>query len=153
MNASFNNWHLANAYGAFGSITRQRYEVVVEGSADGVHWQEYGFKGKPGDPQRMPRQFAPYHLRLDWLMWFLALGSPGASWFIPLLRKLLEADRATLKLLRHDPFNGEPPLLVRATLYHYRFSSWAERRQTGQWWIRSESGQLVPPLSRPRTAE
>jgi hypothetical protein len=86
-------------------------------------------------------------------MWFLALGSPGASWFIPLLRKLLEADRATLKLLRHDPFNGEPPLLVRATLYHYRFSSWAERRQTGQWWIRSESGQLVPPLSRPRTAE
>jgi hypothetical protein len=153
MNASFNNWHLANAYGAFGSITRQRYEVVVEGSADGVHWQEYGFKGKPGDPQRMPRQFAPYHLRLDWLMWFLALGSPGASWFIPLLRRLLEADRATLKLLRHDPFNGEPPLLVRATLYHYRFSTWAERRRTGQWWIRTESGQLVPPLSRPRTAE
>ncbi|HXF01954.1 MAG TPA: lipase maturation factor family protein, partial [Arthrobacter sp.] len=105
------------------------------------------------DPQRMPRQFAPYHLRLDWLMWFLALGSPGASWFLPLLRKLLEADRATLKLLRHDPFKGEPPLLVRATLYHYRFSSWAERRRTGQWWIRSESGQLVPPLSRPRTAE
>ncbi|MET1155283.1 lipase maturation factor family protein [Arthrobacter sp.] len=153
MNASFNNWHLANAYGAFGSITRQRYEVVVEGSADGVHWQEYGFKGKPGDPRRMPPQIAPYHLRLDWLMWFLALGSPGASWFIPLLRRLLEADRATLKLLRHDPFNGEPPLLVRATLYHYRFSTWAERRRTGQWWIRNESGQLVPPLSRPRTTE
>jgi hypothetical protein len=153
MNASFNSWHLANAYGAFGSITRERYEVVVEGSLDGVHWREYGFKGKPGDPQRMPRQFAPYHLRLDWMMWFLALGARGESWFIPLLRRLLSADEATLKLLRHDPFAGEPPLYVRATLYHYRFSTWAEKRSTGQWWVRRESGQLVPPLSRQRAAE
>ena len=55
MNASFNRWQLANAYGAFGSITRERYEIIVEGSADGVSWQEYEFKGKPGDGQFLKR--------------------------------------------------------------------------------------------------
>jgi hypothetical protein len=81
MNAPFNPFHLVNTYGAFGSVTRRRYEVVVEGTlgeaAEGAaEWREYEFKGKPGDPRRLPRQFAPYHLRLDWLMWFAAL-SPG----------------------------------------------------------------------------
>ncbi|MFZ2174838.1 MAG: lipase maturation factor family protein, partial [Rhodococcus sp. (in: high G+C Gram-positive bacteria)] len=81
MNASFNKWHLVNSYGAFGSVTKTRYEVIVEGTADEYphadsEWKEYGFKGKPGDVTRRPRQFAPYHLRLDWLMWFVAI-SPG----------------------------------------------------------------------------
>ena len=149
MNTSFNRWHLANAYGAFGSITRERYEIIVEGSADGVSWQEYEFRGKPGDPGRMPRQFAPYHLRLDWLMWFLALGAPGDSWFIPFLRRLLVADRATLKLLRIDPFDGEPPRQVRALVYHYRYSTRQEKNATGLWWIRRQVGLFVPPLRNP----
>ncbi|WP_022899811.1 lipase maturation factor family protein [Humibacter albus] len=108
MNASFNRWHLVNAYGAFGSVTKERYEVIVEAtdSTDGAtaQWREYEFKGKPGDPHRWPRQFAPYHLRLDWLMWFLALGARGENWFYPLLQKLLEADPATLRMLRRAPF-------------------------------------------------
>jgi hypothetical protein len=149
MNTSFNRWHLANAYGAFGSITRERYEIIVEGTADGVSWQEYEFRGKPGDPGRMPRQFAPYHLRLDWLMWFLALGAPGDSWFIPFLRRLLAADRATLKLLRIDPFNGEQPRQVRALVYHYRYSTRQEKKATGLWWIRRPVGLFVPPLRNP----
>jgi hypothetical protein len=149
MNTSFNRWHLANAYGAFGSITRERYEVIVEGSADGVSWQEYEFKGKPGDPGRMPRQFAPYHLRLDWLMWFLALGAPGDSWFIPFLRRLLAADRATLKLLRIDPFDGEQPRQVRALVYHYRYSTRREKKATGLWWIRRPVGMFVAPMKNP----
>src|SRR5690606_12412427 len=96
MNASFNRWSLANAYGAFGTVTKERYEIVLEGTlaedpSEG-DWREYEFKGKPGDVRRVPRQFAPYHLRLDWLMWFLALGSPGDRWFLPLLVRLLEAD-------------------------------------------------------------
>jgi hypothetical protein len=147
MNASFNRWHLGNAYGAFGSITRQRYEVIVEGSLDGTAWREYEFKGKPGDPARMPRQFAPYHLRLDWLMWFLALGARGENWFIPLLRKLLQADRPTLRLLRADPFGGAAPKYVRARIFHYRYSTWAEKRKTGLWWIRRPAGVLVQPLT------
>ena len=151
MNASFNRWHLANAYGAFGHITRRRNEVVIEGTDDddpglGARWREYEFKGKPGDPGRMPRQFAPYHLRLDWLMWFLALGSPGYDWFVPLLQRLLAADRRTLRLLRVDPFDGQPPRWVRARLFRYRYSSVAERRATGLWWIREPVGDFVPPM-------
>src|SRR6478672_981821 len=78
MNAAFNPFHLINTYGAFGSIGRIRFEVVIEGTdqpeiTDQTVWKEYGFKGKPGDPHRLPRQWAPYHLRLDWLMWFAAL--------------------------------------------------------------------------------
>ncbi|MEV8214732.1 lipase maturation factor family protein [Leifsonia sp. NPDC077715] len=152
MNASFNRWHLVNAYGAFGSVTRERYEVVVEGTADDPYdpeavWREYGFKGKPGDPHRVPRQFAPYHLRLDWLMWFLALGSRDSPWFEVFLLRLLEADRPTLKLLRHDPFDGEAPRAVRARMFLYRFTTHAEKRETGDVWVRSEVGDLVPPIS------
>ncbi len=151
MNRSFNRWNLQNAYGAFGSMTRERYEIVVEGTAaehpTDDDWLEYGFKGKPGDVRRMPRQFAPYHLRLDWLMWFLALGSPGESWFIPFLIKLLEADRATLKLLRVDPFHGERPRSVRARVFLYRFASHAEKRATGDRWVRTELGVFARPIA------
>lgn len=151
MNGSFNRWRLANAYGAFGSITRERYEVVVEGTAgdpEAGDWREYGFRGKPGEPGRRPRQFAPYHLRLDWLMWFLALGSPGLNWFVPFLNKLLDADPATLRLLRRDPFNGQPPAWVRARIFSYRYSTWRERRDSGDWWVREPLGDFVPPMSR-----
>lgn len=87
MNASFNRWRTVNAYGAFGTVTKQRIEIVVEGTmaeepdAADEHWLEYGFKGKPGDVRRLPRQWAPYHLRLDWLMWFLPLRTVHEGWF------------------------------------------------------------------------
>ena len=152
MNASFNRWHLSNAYGAFGSITRTRNEVVIEGTLDepgpDARWLEYEFKGKPGNPARMPRQFAPYHLRLDWLMWFLALGASGGSWFPVLLQKLLDGDHRTLALLRSDPFAGEPPRWVRARVYRYRFSTAAERRADGVWWVRTPVGFLTDPVRR-----
>src|SRR5260370_2347644 len=93
MNTSYNPFHLVGTYGAFGSITRQRFEVIVEGTDDAVltpatKWSEYEFKGKPGDVTRMPSQIAPYHLRLDWLMWFAAM-SPYYShpWFVPFVCK------------------------------------------------------------------
>jgi hypothetical protein len=152
MNASFNRWHLVNAYGAFGSVTKERYEVIVEGTADdphdpGAEWREYGFKGKPGDVRRLPRQYAPYHLRLDWLMWFLALGSRDSPWFEVFLLRLLEADRPTLRLLRVDPFGGEAPRSVRARMFLYRFATHAEKRATGDRWVRTEVGTLVPPVA------
>ncbi|WP_206448079.1 lipase maturation factor family protein [Agrococcus sp. KRD186] len=170
MNASFNRLRLANAYGAFGTVTKHRDEIVIEGlpaatagaaadqavgadasgdAADDDHddgWVEYGFKGKPGDVRRVPGWFAPYHLRLDWLMWFLALGSHG-PWFRELLVKLLEADPATLRLLGHDPFDGERPAAVRARIYRYRFATHAEHRATGQVWMREDRGLLVPPIA------
>ena len=149
MNASFNRLRLANAYGAFGTVTKRRDEIVIEGTtADAPaddDWVEYEFKGKPGDVRRVPGWFAPYHLRLDWLMWFLALGSYG-PWFIALLGKLLEADPATLRLLGRDPFDGERPTWVRARVYRYRFATHAEKRATGQVWMREERGLLVAPM-------
>ena len=151
MNASFNRWHLVNAYGAFGSVTKERFEVVVEAtdSTDPAtaEWREYEFRGKPGDPRRWPRQFAPYHLRLDWLMWFLALGSRGEDWFYPLLQKLLEADPATLRMLRSAPFGSDRPAMVRASLYRYRFSSWEQLRHDHVWWVREHVAELVPPVT------
>lgn len=151
MNASFNRYHLVNAYGAFGTVSRQRFEVIVEGSADVTPsrdgWREYEFRGKPGDPKRMPRQFAPYHLRVDWMMWFLALGTPDTRWFEMLVVKLLAGDRTVLRMMRLNPFPAEPPRWIRARVFLYRFSTHAERRMDGSWWRRVEVGDLVAPVS------
>ncbi|MFJ2784081.1 lipase maturation factor family protein [Streptomyces sp. NPDC093249] len=151
MNRSYDPYHLVNTYGAFGTVGRVREEIVVEGTHDpepheGTVWREYGFRGKPGDPRRMPRQFAPYHLRLDWLMWFAAL-SPGYArpWFGPFVERLLDGDPDTLRLLAHDPFPGRPPLFVRARLYRYRFTTWRELRATGAWWHRTPVREYLPP--------
>jgi hypothetical protein len=151
MNASFDPLHLVNTYGAFGSITRQRHDIVIEGTDDASGqsgWREYEFKGKPGDPHRRPRQYAPYHLRLDWLMWFAAL-SPGyaQTWFNRLVWKLLEGDESTLRLLRHNPFPDAPPVMVRARFYRYRFTTWEERRRDGAWWHRELAGEFMRPVA------
>jgi hypothetical protein len=154
MNCSFNRLHLVSTYGAFGSVTRVRYEVVIEGTdaadpSDDARWHEYEFRGKPGDPRRRPPQVAPYHLRLDWLMWFAALSPPyaEADWLVPLLGKLLEGDRATLRLLRRNPFPDRPPALVRARLYRYRFTTRLARRATGAFWSREPMGDYLPPMT------
>ena len=159
MNFSFNPLHLVNAYGAFGSVTKDRYEVVLEGTQQGVPsseatWREYVFKAKPGDPARRPPQVAPYHLRLDWLMWFAAMSSPlHHPWFMPFVVKLLENDPASIKLLRSNPFPDQPPRFVRARLYLYRFTTWSERRESGAWWKRTLVGEYVPPLRLQRAEE
>jgi hypothetical protein len=153
MNASFDPLHIVGTYGAFGSVTKERYEVVIEGTADPVLtsstvWREYEFKGKPGDVKRRPPQFAPYHLRLDWLMWFAAMSSPMYhEWFMPLLGKFLEADPPTLRLLRRDPFAGQRPRFVRALLYLYRFATPMEHRETGVWWHRDLIDDYVGPVA------
>ncbi|MFG2639737.1 lipase maturation factor family protein [Streptomyces sp. NPDC048370] len=152
MNRSYDPFHLVNTYGAFGTVGRIRDEIVVEGTDDPVPhadsvWKEYGFKGKPGDPRRLPRQFAPYHLRLDWLMWFAALSPAYArDWFGPFVERLLEGDRDTLRLLRHNPFPDAPPALVRARLYRYRYTTWRELRETGAWWHRTLVREYLPPV-------
>ncbi|GAA0521856.1 lipase maturation factor family protein [Saccharopolyspora thermophila] len=149
MNLSFNKLHLGNTYGAFGSVTRTRYEVIIEGAAEeGGPWREYEFRGKPGDPYRRPPQVAPYHLRLDWLMWFLALSpSYGRTWLPGLVLALLRNDEHVLRLLRRNPFPDRPPALVRAQLYRYRFTTRRERRETGAFWVRTRIGDFIPPLS------
>jgi hypothetical protein len=155
MNASFDPLHLVNTYGAFGSIGRIRREVVIEGTADSditdeTVWREYEFKGKPGAVGRLPRQWAPYHLRLDWMMWFAAISPTyGRQWFVALLERLLRGDAATLKLLRHNPFPDSPPSYVRAQVFRYRYSTPRELRHDHVWWHRTAEGQYFPPVTLP----
>jgi len=153
MNMSFNSFHLVNTYGAFGSVGRFRREVVIEGTdepkiSDQTVWKEYGFKGKPGAVRRLPRQWAPYHLRLDWLMWFAGISPRYAQpWLRPFMERLLRNDRAALRLLRHNPFPDAPPRYVRAALYDYRFTTWAELRSDHAWWHRTRLSMYVPPMA------
>lgn len=148
MNASFDPLHLVNTYGAFGTVTRERREIQIEGRDEDGAWRPYGFRGKPGDPSRCPPQVAPYHLRLDWLLWFAALSPFGQQqWFLKLLARLLEADPQVLRLLRVDPFEGRRPVQVRARLYRYRFTTPEERRSTGDWWARTLLDDVVPPVA------
>ncbi|MFA9445391.1 lipase maturation factor family protein [Egicoccus sp. AB-alg6-2] len=157
MNASFNPLHLVGTYGAFGSVTRHRFEIVLEGTLDpdpdeDADWHAYEFPAKPTDPRRRPPQVAPYHLRLDWLLWFAAMRpgpGPRDRWFLALLERLLEGDPGIRRLLRVDPFDGRAPTAVRARRYHYRFTSRAERRDTGAWWHRERAGDYTGIVRRP----
>ncbi len=163
MNYSFNPLHLVNAYGAFGSITKKRFEVVLEGTSDevirdGTEWREYELKGKPGDPKRRPPQIAPYHLRLDWAFWFLPFSvivrdghihaRRTEPWFLRLMQRLLEGDPSIEKLFRVVPFEGAPPRWLVARFYRYEFATAVERRRTGNGWRRTLIGDYIPPLER-----
>jgi hypothetical protein len=163
MNHNYNSLHLVNTYGAFGSVTRERLEIVIEGTDDAAltaatTWKEYGFRGKPGDPLRRPPQVAPYHLRLDWLIWFLPFSIKSTRgrirtlgyevWFVRLMAKLLDADAATLRLLRIDPFEGRRPTFVRARLYRYEYTDRLQRWRTRAWWKRTAVGDYLPAVSR-----
>jgi hypothetical protein len=153
MNTSFNSLHLVGSYGAFGSISQTRYEVVIEGTDDHVLtpatvWREYEFRGKPGAIDYRPPQIAPYHLRLDWLMWFAAMSEyQDYPWFVNLVSKLLQGDQEVLGLLRSNPFTHAPPQHVRARLYEYHFTTPAEHRSTGAWWKRGLKAEYFPAVS------
>ena len=141
-----------NGYGLFAVMTTSRSEIIVEGSPDGQTWLPYEFKYKPGDPQRMPQFVAPHQPRLDWQMWFAALGSCQQNpWFVHLCARLLEGSPAVLRLLKANPFPNAPPHYVRAVLYDYHFSDPAERKATGAWWRRTQQGIYCPTLSLTKT--
>ena len=153
MNRTFDPLRLVNTYGAFGSITRHRDELVIEGTVDAVvsdstEWRAYEHRAKPGDPARRPPQVAPYHLRLDWLMWFAALRPGPPPWLRTLVVRLLEGDAAVGRLFRSVPFD-EPPSFVRIRRYRYRFTTRAERRETGRWWHRTLLGTELAPTRLP----
>jgi lipase maturation factor 1 len=141
-------FRIANGYGLFRVMTKERPEIQVEGSADGIDWTPYPFKWKAGDLNRAPRWNAPHQPRLDWQIWFAALG--GASqepWFQRFMLRLLENDSAVTQLLERNPFPEKPPRYVRAILFKYEFTSSAEHRATGAWWKRREIGECFPEVS------
>ena len=141
-----------NAYGLFAVMTTTRPEVVIEGSNDGVRWLEYEFKYQPGDLRQPPRWIAPFQPRLDWQMWFAALGQYDREpWFQSFCRRLLEGSPSVLRLLARDPFQGTPPRFVRGVLYQYHFAELATGRADGVWWTRERLGLYSPVLSLSQT--
>lgn len=139
---------ISNPYGLFAVMTTQRLELVIEGSRDGLAWEPYEFKWKPGDPMRAPRQAAPHQPRLDWQMWFAALNPQALEpWLVNLLYRLLEGDKVISGFFSKNPFREKPPEYVRILVYRYRFTDVKTKRETGQWWSRELLGRY-PPLRR-----
>ena len=149
MNTSFTSLPLVNTYGAFGSVGRERAQLVIEGTEDAVvtpetRWTAYQPRCQPADPARRPCWMSPYHRRLDWLLWFAAMGTPREyPWMVHLVAKLLEGDRDVVGLFAWDPFAGAPPRHVRVDLYRYRLA----RPDAPVWWERTRVGEWLPPLS------
>jgi hypothetical protein len=129
-------------------MTTERHEIIVQGSNDGVHWSDYDFKYKPGDVTQRPVFIAPFQPRLDWQMWFAALGNYQENpWFENLCVRLLKGSPQVLALLKHNPFPEKPPRYIRAELYNYEFTDFSERHATGAWWKRQSIGEYFPPIS------
>jgi predicted DCC family thiol-disulfide oxidoreductase YuxK len=137
--------HIANGYGLFAVMTTQRDEIVIEGSRDGVDWQPYELPFKPGAVDRAPVWATPLQPRLDWQLWFAALAPRERNpWLQGLVKGLLSGSGPVLTLFEYNPFAGEPPQYIRASLYRYRFSDPGERQATGAWWTRDYLGTFWP---------
>jgi hypothetical protein len=135
-----------NSYGLFAVMTTTRDEIMIEVSADGHDWKEWPFKWKPGDPRRAPPFVAPHMPRLDWQMWFAALGSPS-PWFGNLLVRLLQGSPDVEALLGPSPLDGAPAAYARASIWATRFSTLEEHRADGSWWRRERKGLYFPVVS------
>jgi hypothetical protein len=139
---------IVNQYGLFANMTTSRPEISIEGSDDSVDWREYTFRFKPGPLNRAPGWVEPMQPRLDWQMWFAALGNYRENpWLLRFMMRLLQGSAPVLELLDHNPFAGKPPRYVRALVYDYRFTTFQERRQTGNWWKRELKGTYFPAIS------
>jgi hypothetical protein len=155
MNRSFDPLDLVNTYGAFGSVDRERYEVILEGTSsdaadDDARWEEYELPCMPGDPKRPPCVVTPYHYRLDWQMWFVgngaARGEPieNEPWLVHLVWQLLRGEATPNSLLARNPFGTQPPRWIRAGLWRYGFT---RSREGGAWWNRERVDEYLRPLS------
>ena len=152
MNRSFDPLHLVNTYGAFGSVGRERYEVILSGTSDeqlgpDTQWREYEFPCKPGDVTRRPCVISPYHYRLDWQLWFAAMSAIGREpWLLHFIDKLLAGDPAVKSLLAVDPFPNAPPRYIRTDLYRYQFTHPGDGDP--DWWRRTYDSSYLRPVAR-----
>jgi hypothetical protein len=139
---------VVNSYGLFATMTITRPEISVEGSNDNIEWKPYIFHYKPGPLNRAPGWAAPFQPRLDWQMWFAALGTYRENpWLLSFMIRLLQGSPHVLQLIEQNPFPGQPPKHIRAMVYRYRFTNFDERRQSGNWWKSELLGNYLPPIS------
>lgn len=141
-------FEVVNRYGLFAVMTQERPEIVIEASLDGASWEPYEFKYKAGPLERPPRWNAPHQPRLDWQLWFAALGAREQnSWFDGLCIRLLQGSPEVLKLIERAPFSGRKPRFLRATLYQYTFTTLEQKRRTGHYFERAEPEPYLAPVS------
>jgi len=141
-------YRIVNSYGLFTVMTTSRPEIIIEGSDDGRDWEEYEFKYKPGDLKKPLPWVAPFQPRLDWQMWFAALGNYRTNpWFANFMFEILEGSPEVLKLLDGNPFPDNPPKYLRASVYEYNFTDLGTRRSSGDIWSRELKSLYLPVLS------
>uniref|UniRef100_A0A671VTN3 Lipase maturation factor n=1 Tax=Sparus aurata TaxID=8175 RepID=A0A671VTN3_SPAAU len=147
-------FQLVNSYGLFRRMTGVggRPEVVIEGSNDGVSWTEIEFMYKPGNLSAPPPLVTPHQPRLDWQMWFAALGThTQAPWFTSLIYRLLQGKRDVIELIQTDvsqyPFHQQPPAFLRAHRYRYWFTEpKADGSYPERWWRRVYDEEFYPTV-------
>ncbi|MDQ2844297.1 MAG: lipase maturation factor family protein, partial [Acidobacteriota bacterium] len=140
-------FEIVNGYGLFAVMTTTRPEIILEGSNDTVSWREYQFPYKPGNTHRGLPWIAPYQPRLDWQMWFAALGDyQSNTWVGGLMYRIMTGEPSVYRLLDRPPFD-HPPRYMRALLYQYEFTTSAERARTGAVWQRQFRGVWFGPVS------
>jgi lipase maturation factor 1 len=142
-------FRVANRYGLFAVMTRDRYEIEFQGTHDGVTWIAYPFRYKPQDVDKRPGLYAPYQPRFEWNLWFASLGSiQDNQWVLNTEGRLLESSPPVLQLFENNPFADKPPIAVRAVAYQYWFTTHDERARTGAWWRREALGAYAPTARR-----
>ncbi|KAM7414480.1 hypothetical protein PAMA_019347 [Pampus argenteus] len=147
-------YQLVNSYGLFRRMTGVggRPEVVIEGSHDGVKWTEIEFMYKPGNLSAPPPVLTPHQPRLDWQMWFAALGHhTQATWFTSLMYRLLQGKTDVIELIQTDvtqyPFHQQPPAYLRAHRYRYWFTEpKADGSYQERWWRRVYDEEFYPTV-------
>ncbi|KAM7396638.1 hypothetical protein PAMP_019670 [Pampus punctatissimus] len=147
-------YQLVNSYGLFRRMTGVggRPEVVIEGSHDKVKWTEIEFMYKPGNLSAPPPVVTPHQPRLDWQMWFAALGHhTQATWFTSLMYRLLQGKRDVIELIQTDvtqyPFHQQPPAYLRAHRYRYWFTEpKADGTYQERWWRRVYDEEFYPTV-------
>ena len=141
-------FRVANSYGLFAIMTRERYEIEFQGTRDGTTWIAYPFRYKPQDPRQAPGIYAPYQPRFEWNLWFASLGTWESNrWVLNTEARLLENEPSVLRLFASNPFAGAPPTTVRAVQWRYWFTTREERRRTGAWWRRELVGDYAPAVT------
>jgi hypothetical protein len=142
-------FRIANRYGLFAVMTRQRIELEFQGTSDGVNWVAYPFRYKPQDIRARPGIYAPYQPRFEWNLWFASLGSvQDYQWVLNTEARLMENSEPVLRLFAGNPFANKPPVAVRAVAWQYWFTTREERARTGAWWRRELLGAYAPTARR-----
>jgi lipase maturation factor 1 len=160
---------IVNGYGVFPPHAQppMREMPVFEGSDDGITWKAYRFRHIPSSAKERPRFVAPYHPRIDMASAYAGhclhdgslygsmtgdgkpyAGYARSSWLERMCQRLLEAEPVMLSLFGHNPFPDGPPKLMRVAMDAITPTSFAVRKETGDWWQVRRCAVIIPPHGR-----